>query len=235
MRTVLITGTSRRLGRYLTDFYLSKNYSVLSISRSDLVFSGLHTDSHLEHFKIENYDANTAIFLGNQIVEKYPSIDLVIHNASIFKSDEECSENLIDSYTKMIDVHMLFPSMLNKALVPSLKESENSNIIHITDIFAENPSTKFSYYSSTKSGLESLTKSLAKKYAPKIRVNSIQPGPIKFLPQHSYDEKIEVLNETLIKTEGGFKPILDTIEFIFGNTFITGAAIKVDGGRSLNR
>jgi dihydromonapterin reductase/dihydrofolate reductase len=83
--------------------------------------------------------------------------------------------------------------------------------------------------------LENLSKSFAKKLAPKVRVNTIQPGALAFLPEHSEDAKTVVLQNSLLKIEAGFDPILRAIHSIIDNPFITGTAIKVDGGRSICR
>lgn len=126
------------------------------------------------------------------------------------------------------------PSLLNLQLAPLLYNAQDPGcIIHITDIYAENPSSKSTLYSSTKAGLDNLTKGLAKKMAPGIRVNSIQPGPIKFLPKHSHIDKEKILAKSLLPFEGGFLPIYKAIMSIIDNNYITGASIKVDGGRSL--
>jgi dihydromonapterin reductase/dihydrofolate reductase len=69
--------------------------------------------------------------------------------------------------------------------------------------------------------------------APNVRVNSIQPGPLLFLPSHSEADKKKVLDNTLLPIEAGFAPIAKTIDYILNNHFVTGAHHKVDGGRSI--
>ena len=129
---------------------------------------------------------------------------------------------------------MTMPALLMNALQPSLSEAKG-NIISITDIYSDNPNPEFSLYCSTKAGLKSLTLSAAKKWAPQIRANCIQPGPLKFLPSHSEAEKDKVIKETLLPFEGGFDPVFKTVEFIIDNDYLTGQCINVDGGRSLVR
>ncbi|WP_394391056.1 SDR family oxidoreductase [Shewanella woodyi] len=131
---------------------------------------------------------------------------------------------------------MLFPSLLTHELAPYLFDEKTPGlVVNMTDIYADNPSHQHSLYCSTKAGLENLTRSFAKKFAPGIRCNSIMPGPLKFLPEHSQAQKEQVLNATLLPFEAGFNPVFQTIEFILANPFVTGTAIKVDGGRSICR
>ena len=60
-----------------------------------------------------------------------------------------------------------------------------------------------------------------------------QPGPILFLPEHDNEHKMQVLDETPLRVEGGLKPMIDTVRFLRDNPFLTGESIKVDGGRAL--
>ena len=105
----------------------------------------------------------------------------------------------------------------------------------ITDIFSDNPHPAFSMYCSTKAGLQNLTLAAAKKFAPEVRANCIQPGPIQFLPTHTEEQKAQVLSETLLPFEGGFGPVFKALKFIVDNPYVTGSCIKVDGGRSIVR
>ena len=76
-------------------------------------------------------------------------------------------------------------------------------MIHLSDIFAEDPDEKSAMYCSTKAGLENLSKSQAKKYVSKLRVNTIQPGPIKFLSHHDAEYQAHVLSQNLIRKKRG--------------------------------
>jgi dihydromonapterin reductase/dihydrofolate reductase len=75
----------------------------------------------------------------------------------------------------------------------------------------------------------------ALKLAPEVRVNTIQPGALMFLPEHDDTAKGQVLEQSLLKIESGFRPVLQTIDFFIDNPFITGTAVKVDGGRAICR
>ncbi len=78
-----------------------------------------------------------------------------------------------------------------------------------------------------------MTQAFSKTLAPDVRVNAIQPGPILFLPEHDNEHKMQVLDETPLRVEGGLKPMIDTVRFLRDNPFLTGESIKVDGGRAL--
>jgi dihydromonapterin reductase/dihydrofolate reductase len=178
-------------------------------------------------------EANLAKVIAS-IEASFDTIDLLINNASIFKTDTYITTDDTICYNDLTFIHMQMPFLLMNALQGPLAKARG-NIISITDIYSDNPNSEFSLYCSTKAGLKSLTLSAAKKWAPRIRANCIQPGPLKFLPTHTETEKDSVLKETLLPFEGGFDPVFQTVEFIVDNNYITGQCINVDGGRSLVR
>ena len=236
-KTVLITGAGRRLGLFLTEAFLIANWRVIAFTRHNhsKEFATLKSDQ-LRVIELGNYaqeDVQSAI---KQVLARYPKLDALVHNASIYEADALHETDLFDFYERLFHVHMRVPVLINDALASHLyDEKKPGSIIHITDIYADNPNPDYAWYCSTKAGLESLSKSYAKKLAPGVRVNTIQPGPIKFLAEHTGDHKDQVLNETLLAHEGGFLPIYKAIMALIDNPYMTGTSIKVDGGRALKR
>ena len=64
-------------------------------------------------------------------------------------------------------------------------------------------------------------------------MNTIEPGPILFLDEHDANTRAAILGRTPLAREGGLEPIWQAVQFLWRDTYLTGAAIKVDGGRSL--
>ncbi|MEX0739808.1 MAG: SDR family oxidoreductase [Pseudohongiella sp.] len=231
---VVITGVSRRLGLYLAQSFLNEGWEVIGITRSASKELRDLQNNSITIFKVKEYDGEAAAKLGCTIAQQFDFIDVIVHNASFFGRDEDFSDNPVSFFNKLFQVHMAFPAELNDRLRKNLSmRASSGNIVHITDIYAVDPSEHFSYYCATKAGLENLTKSMALRFAPNIRVNSVLPGPIQFLPEHDSAYRSKVLSETPLKQEGGFGPIYQAICSIIENPYITGSSIKVDGGRSL--
>ncbi|MBU1618284.1 MAG: SDR family NAD(P)-dependent oxidoreductase [Gammaproteobacteria bacterium] len=230
MKTAVITGTSRRLGAYLAEKLNAEGYQVFGLTRQ---FNP--AQQYLTQIVVDYQSADSVMSAIRQL-QQHSSIELLIHNASLFEKDELHTHDSINFYQALFAVHMQLPALLNQHLAPLLAKTAGCGlIVHITDIYSENPNPAFSLYCSTKAGLENLMKSAAKAYAPKIRVNSIQPGPIMFLPEHSKSEKQQVMQQTLIAEEAGFEPIYQGVRFLIDNKFVTGLSLKIDGGRSLGK
>jgi dihydromonapterin reductase/dihydrofolate reductase len=230
MKTAVITGTSRRLGAYLAEKLSAEGYQVFGLTRQINP-----QQQYLTQIAVDYQSADSVMSAIRQL-QQQSSIDLLIHNASLFEKDELHTEDTVSFYQALFAVHMQLPALLNQHLAPHIAKTQGGGlIVHITDIYSENPNPAFSLYCSTKAGLENLMKSAAKAYAPQIRVNSIQPGPIMFLPEHSNSEKQQVMQQTLIAQEAGFEPIYQGVRFLIDNKFVTGLSLKIDGGRSLGK
>lgn len=236
MRTIVVTGASRRLGLFLVEKFLSMGDTVIAISRSPSQDFHPISSEHLHIVQVANYDQTNVTKAVQEIEGIADRVDLLINNASMYDADPERLENLEDHYLALFNVHMLFPSLLITSLKEHMySESTPGVVVNITDIYADNPNPEYALYCSTKSGLESLTQSFAKKFAPGIRCNSIMPGPIQFLEQHTDQQKSEVYKETLLAFEGGYMPVFQAVTFLLDNHYVTGTSIKVDGGRSICR
>lgn len=231
MKHAVITGGSRRLGLFVTEHFLSLGWQVTVLSREKSAELTALSCDNLAIIEVDYCDEENVTEATRALQDQ--TIDLLLHNASLFDKDANQQSDLMAFFDQLYQVHMRFPTLLNQLCFDALKRSDNANIIHMTDIYAQTPQPEYALYSSTKAGLESLTKSFAMNFAPGVRVNSIQPGPLLFLPSHSEADKKKVLANTLIPIEAGFAPIVSTIEYIINNQFVTGASHKVDGGRSI--
>lgn len=232
MRRAVITGGSRRLGLYLTGRLLADQWHVTVLTRNASPELSALKQEHLSIVTLDYLNTDDILNKCDAIKEK--PIDLLIHNASLFRPDSDTVSNP-NLFKELFQVHMHLPVIINEALLDSLKDSTDANIVHMTDIYVENPKQDYSLYCASKAGLENLSKSYAKKLASQVRVNSIQPGPLKFLPSHTEEDKKEILSKTLIPIEAGFEPIYTSIKYLLSNPFVTGTSLKVDGGRTLGR
>ena len=163
----------------------------------------------------------------------FPSIDLLINNASTFYPTpiDEISE---DHWEKLIGSNLKGPLFLIQGLKKNLKKS-NGSIINITDTNLTKGVANYSIYSAAKAGLEAITKGLARELAPEIKVNAIAPGAMLEPPDVTWTEeqKNKVIENIPLKRMGSEKDIANAVKFLANSEYITGQTIKVDGGRSL--
>jgi dihydromonapterin reductase/dihydrofolate reductase len=239
--TIFITGAGRRLGLYLVTHYLSQGWRVIAHyhSRNELAKArqdeyrraGLYHSIQADLTQLA--DVENMMTQSKRILTQHQAqLDCLIHSASYFIADDDSSglQQLWQHGQAMQAVHVLAPKLISHGLLPYM--AQDSSIIAITDIYADLPNSRFASYCSAKAGLQNLALSLAQKLAPKIRVNVIQPGPIKFLPEHDQDYQARVLSQSLLKRELGYKEIQQGLDYLIAAKGVTGSILKVDGGRS---
>lgn len=241
----VVTGAGRRLGLLMTKSLLAHGWHVVALTRGSCKTTAVEPESlasieseRLERVSCDLLDDENVEQVAQSILARHEGIDFVLHNASIYEQDQAHAQDgaaMMSFYDHLFRIHMKAPARLNQLFATALANSvrPTGNIIHITDIYVNNPNPNYALYCSTKAGAENLMLSFAKQLAPKVRVNAIQPGPVKFLPEHSAADKEKVLSETLLATEGGFEALEKAIYSILDNEYMTAAVVRVDGGRSL--
>jgi pteridine reductase len=105
----------------------------------------------------------------------------------------------------------------------------------VTDINVDKALVNHSIYLAAKSGLQTLTKSLAKELAPNIRVNAIAPGAILEPPNVEWttEQKNNIINAVPMKRMGTEKDIVDAAIYLSEAEYVTGQILNIDGGKSL--
>ena len=231
---IFITGAGRRVGYALAEYFLTQGHPVIGhYHRESAECEKLRQRGAL--MVQANFDDDDSVHqMCAQIESHCRSLRAIIHNASAFTKTHADAEHALQQFDQFYRIHMRTPWQINTTLIPLLRAcSRVSDIVHITDIYSDNPNPVYDVYCASKAGLQNLSLSFAKQLAPKIKVNVIQPGPILFKEWHSEAAKKEVLSETLLGFEAGPEPIIKAASALLDNPYQTGAIIPVDGGRRL--
>ena len=89
-------------------------------------------------------------------------------------------------------------------------------------------------YTISKTRPQTLTKTMAMRLGPNIKVNAIAPGPIIKSKRQTDKHFRNQVRSTLLKKSVRSEDICDTVEFLINNNSITGQIIAVDSGQSLS-
>lgn len=242
---ILVTGAGNGIGFYTACYLHELGYSVIGHFHQTLTdkekFFAICSDT----FRADLRDREAVAQLCDSVTSRHNALRGIIHNASSFSPMAADVDEACQQLSSFFAVHMEAPFQINLRLKQLLMNyaTQNSSqeslaladIIHMTDIYAENPNAQFANYCATKAGLENLSQSFAKLFAPQIKVNTIQPGPISFKPFHDQAKQSSVLNSTLLARQGTPKVIAKAIAGLLDNDYMTGTRIQVDGGRHLTQ
>ena len=234
-KVVLITGTSRGIGRDLALKFLELNSTVIGISRSkfDLIKhkNYLHVNCDLRNLSVLNKKIS-------KILKIKKKIDVVINNAGITIETNKNFRKSLRDFEKTLDINLKAPYLISCLLANILKKNKNGGtIINISSIggelgFPNNPA-----YISSKSGLIGLTKSFARDFGKfNINVNAVLPGYFNTkMNKKSFNNKQKRKKRsdlTMLARWGQMSELVGTIIFLATNEakYITGQKIIVDGG-----
>ncbi len=232
---VLVTGAAKRVGLHVALRLLEDGFDVVAHYRSPAPGVETLRKAGATVVQADLGDVAELRHLVMRVRSVTRSLRAVVHNASAFSKTSGDLDEDVALFERFFRVHMLAPYVLNRELLGLLRASEvkPADIVHLTDIYAERPNPDFATYCATKAGLVNLTRALAKRYAPDVKVNAIAPGPILFRKEHSEESRRAVLSKTPLGVEGGPEAIYLALKALLDNHYITGAVIPVDGGRSL--
>lgn len=232
---LLITGAGRRVGLHLAERFSAAGHAVIAHYHHETEAIAALRARGVICLQADLESEDGLLALIEAVKANASTLRGIIHNASSFEKTAAELPAALQQMQRFFAIHMRAAYALNSALTPLLQtcRAELADIIHITDIYADNPNPLFDVYCASKAGLQNLALSFAKRLAPKVKVNCIQPGPILFKEWHSDAVKQAVLAQTLLGKEGGVDAIGYAVESILGNPYQTGAIIAVDGGRRL--
>jgi 3-oxoacyl-[acyl-carrier protein] reductase len=228
-RVMIITGTRKGIGRYLSEYYLNKDFIVIGCSRSE---SDLKHKNY-EHFCLDVADEKAVKKMISAISKKYKKIDYLINNAGIASMNHSLLTPL-SVVEKVFKTNVFGTFVFCREVAKVMSKMKFGRIINFATVATPLKLEGESVYAASKAAIESFTKILAKEFAPyKITVNAIGPTPIytdliKNVPQEKMDA---LLNMQTIKRYGKFEDISNVIDFFISDksNFITGQVIFLGG------
>ncbi|MEA1989501.1 MAG: dihydromonapterin reductase [Pseudomonadota bacterium] len=232
---VLITGGGQRIGAYLVRQFLQKtDFPVVFIYRTyraevdELVSLGAVA------IQCDFTENNVLPGLVEQLKQQVSSLRAVIHNASLWLSDEQAPA-LSTEYSALFKVHVEAPYYLNTELAQLLLASSNplKDIISISDYSVSRVTDSHIAYLASKSALQTLSQGFAKKYAPGIKVNDIAPALIQFNVGDSEGYMQKRLAQSALPIEPGAEVVWQAVDYLMNSSYSTGSTLQLDGGRHL--
>jgi NAD(P)-dependent dehydrogenase (short-subunit alcohol dehydrogenase family) len=238
MKTALITGAAKRIGRQLALDLAKAGYDIAvhcNASRTEAEdVATLITDMGRRAIVVQGDLAalSTPAQLITDATAALGPLTLLINNASKFDRDELGGVSA-ESWAQHLDTNLRAPIMLAQAFAAQLPSDAEGNIINMLDqrVWKLNP--EFFSYTISKAGLWTATRTLAQALAPRIRVNAIGPGPA--LPSIRMDDLAFDKQTKLTLLGRGTSPdeISAAVLFILSQPALTGQMIALDGGQHL--
>ena len=239
-KRILITGAAKRIGKEMALSFFNKGWDLVihynsskeeAEALADQMNSERNNSAMLIQANLDN--ASEVEMLVEKILSKNGSIDALINNASTFYPTPigTFSE---ENWNALMGSNLKAPLFLIQSFYKELEKNKGF-IINVTDINVDRALVNHSIYLAAKSGLQTLTKSLAKELAPNIRVNAIAPGAILEPPNTDWtaEQKNNIINAVPMRRMGTEKDIVDAAIYLSEAEYVTGQILNIDGGKSL--
>ena len=238
---VLVTGGAGGIGSAISEKFAQEGYSVIITYNSDVqkaekLLATLPEGNHAV-FQAPTTNPERLHALRDFVKEKYGKLDVLVNNAGIttpVKHDdlEGLSDEWIDKILQT-NVRGTF------AMIRAMKEllvTQSSLIVNISSIAAVSGIGSNVAYCASKAAVDSITRSLARALAPKIRVVSVSPGwVLGDYTQHIDPAYLQTqIDKTPLERLASSQDVANTVFALATQlTFTTGSIIPVDGGRLL--
>jgi 3-oxoacyl-[acyl-carrier protein] reductase len=218
MRTVLVTGASRGIGRAIAAGLAADGWNVLAPSRAEF---DLATPESVEKFCAG--------------LQARASVDALVNNAGI---------NLLnpiaalkdDDWAAMLQVNVTAPRKLIQAVSAGMVSRRWGRIVNISSVFSLVSRSGRSAYSTTKAAINGFTRAAAIELGPEgILVNAVCPGYVEtdMTYVNNSPETIEAIKQTIpLRRLAAPEEIARLVAFLCSdaNSYLTGQTIVVDGG-----
>ena len=235
MKTVLITGGSRGIGRELVRAFSKNGYNVAFTYRSSRdEAESIAKETGALAIMADSRSEADVIFAVDKVISEYGQVDCLINNAAI-SSFSLFTDITLEDWNDMISVNLTGAFLYSRNVIADMLKRKNGRIINITSMWGLVGASCEVHYSAAKAGLIGMTKALAKELGPSgITVNAIAPGVIntEMNAKLTDEDKAALVNDTPVMRIGEPSDIAEAALFLAGDgaSFITGEVLNVSGG-----
>ena len=239
----VVTGGAHRLGRAFALTLAYQGYAVL-IHYHRSAQQAVKTVAEIKTFGVPAFSIQAdltfpehteSLFLLVDSLLKKPEAKLsrfsVLVNSAAVMARGDAQTFPLAEWDKAINLNLRAPFIC--AQQAASRMTRGGLIVNVSDVGARKAWSGYPSYTVSKAALESLTKVLARSFAPTVRVNAIAPGLVLQPEKMPDDEWLKLAERMPLKRPATTEEVASVLEFLLKNEYITGQTIIVDGGYSL--
>jgi uncharacterized oxidoreductase len=157
--TILITGGGSGIGLALAEEFAKLDNRIVIAARSEPKLEAARRKG-FEALAGDMSDPASIRSFARAALERFPALNVVIHNAGIMKNENLRARNTEEIATETIATNLTGPILLTTALLPHLLRQADATIMTVSSGLAFVPLAMTPTYSATKAAIHSYTQSL---------------------------------------------------------------------------
>jgi len=236
-KTVVVTGGAKGIGAACAKLFFDAGVNVvlLDVASDESNIKDRRWLYH--HCDVSSETQVSEVF--QKINQHFNSIDFLVNNAGIQRYGS-VTETSVDEWDLVMNVNLKSLFLCAKYAIPSMLENKKGVVINIASVQAFVSQEKVAAYTTAKSAILGLTRSIAVDYAPHVRCVAVCPGTIDTpmlrdaiaLSPDPDAVMQECIDMHLTKRIGTAEEVAELVMFLCDDkaSFITGQAIRIDGG-----
>ena len=231
MKTVLVTGGVRGIGKSIALAFQQKGYRVCVTYSRDEDSAAQMRALGFEVYCADVCEENAVVAL----FEKIGQVDILVNNAGValFGLIQDVS---YADFNRVFAVNMGGAFLCSREASKQMLKKHSGLIVNISSVWGEVGASCESVYAASKASLIGFTKSLAKELGfSGIRVNTVSPGVIDtpMNARFSQDDRALIQEEIPLGRFGEGEDVAKAVLFLEENEYVTGIDLPVNGGFSI--
>lgn len=239
-KVALVTGGSRGLGREMVLAFARRGADVVIASRKldacEALARQVRDETGRRALPVACHVGRWSDCdrLAEAAWSHFGRVDVLVNNAGmspLFSSLGELSEAL---YDKVLSVNLKGPFRLSSLIGTRMMAGDGGSIINVSSTAAIQPSPAEAPYAAAKAGINNMTVSMARAFAPKVRVNCLMPGPFGTDISQAWSPEVvkAIERQVPLRRIGRPDEIVGAALFLASRagSYTTGTIVKVDGG-----
>ncbi len=240
-KVVLVTGGSRGLGREMVLAFAQRGADCVIASRkldncetvADEV-RALGRQALAVELHAAKWDSIDACI--EAVYAEFGRLDVCVNNAGMGPASpsHEVPEKLFDA---VVDLNFKGPFRMATQVAQHMAEADGGAIINVTSSGSLLPLPYVVPYSAAKAALNQMGRSLAAEYGPKVRVNTLSPGPFLTDISKAWTDEARETADNALGRPGTPDEIVTAALFLASpaSTFVTGSLVRADGGMPIGQ
>lgn len=238
---IVITGGAKGIGKACVDLMHQEGgrISVLDIDQN----IQQEYSERVAFYKTDVANAAQVQAAIEKSIVEFGDIDVLVNNAGMVKY-ATVTEATEEEWDLILNVNLKGAFLCAKYCIPSMLKKSKGVVINVSSVQAFISQQKVAAYTTSKSALLGLTRSIAVDYAPYIRCVAVCPGTVdtpmlqEALKQSPDPDEIyqECIDMHLVKKLATPLDVAELIAFLASDkaSFITGQAYRIDGGLGIS-